>query len=156
MEDSKILSKAPGYYYWVLGVFIYSFVYFFIFSVNKCLLKIANKIFFFTLSPLKDFWHAEAVPQMYSPGGGCSTDVLWILGRTSVHGVILKKLQKGFVEITLLSCCSPVDLLYVCGASSLGAPLEDCFWSEIILYTIFNLFFWINNTIEDFKVSVIW
>ena len=35
-------------------------------------------------------------------------------------GLILIKLQSGFVEIAFLHCCSPVGLLHVCGASSLG------------------------------------
>ena len=34
-------------------------------------------------------------------------------------GVILIKLQTGFVEIALLHCCSPVGLLHVCEASFL-------------------------------------
>ena len=29
-------------------------------------------------------------------------------------GVIVIKLQSGFVEIALLNCCSPADLLRVC------------------------------------------
>ena len=61
MEESKILSKAPRYYYWVLGVFIYSFVCLFIFSVNKCLLKIANNFFFYFKS-FKKFLTCRSSP----------------------------------------------------------------------------------------------
>ena len=39
-------------------------------------------------------------------------------------GVILTKLQSGFVEIALLHCCSPVGLLHVCRASFLQNTSE--------------------------------
>ena len=64
-------------------------------------------------------------------------------------GAISIKLQSSFVEIAPLHCCSPVGLLHVC------RPLEDCFWIKITLCTIFNLFFLMNYTFEDFKVSVL-
>ena len=69
-------------------------------------------------------------------------------------GVILIKLRGGFFEIALLCWCSPVGLLHVWGYLP-WRKLEDCFRTEIILYTIFNLFFLIKYTFEDFKISVL-
>ena len=43
VEESKGFSKAPRYYHWVLGIFVYLFVHLFIFSVNKILLTTGNK-----------------------------------------------------------------------------------------------------------------
>ena len=119
MEESESFSKTPGYCHWVLVIFISLFVYLFIFSVNKFLFTIV-KTNFYNLSLLKFFWHAEAVPQRCSTGGGCSADVLQIFwGMYLCMGVISIKLQSGFVEIALLHCYSVVGLLCVCRASFL-------------------------------------
>ena len=61
VEESKSFSKAPGYYHWVLVIFIYSFVYSWIFSVNNFFLTAVNKNFL-QFKYFKIFWHAEAVP----------------------------------------------------------------------------------------------
>ena len=45
VKESKNFSKAPGYYHWVLVIFIYLYVDLFIFSVNKFLLTTVNKKF---------------------------------------------------------------------------------------------------------------
>ena len=67
-------------------------------------------------------------------------------------GMILIKLQSGFVEIMLLHYCSLVGLCHVCRASFLEKTSR-----RLILCTIFNLywFFLINYTFEDFKVSIL-
>ena len=45
VKESKNFSKAPGYYHWVLVIFIYLFVDLLIFSVNKFLLTTVSKMF---------------------------------------------------------------------------------------------------------------
>ena len=74
VEESKSFSKAPGYYHWVLVIFIYSFVYSWIFSVNNFFLTAVNKNF------LQFKYFKILLPCRSSPGGGCSADVLQILG----------------------------------------------------------------------------
>ena len=69
-------------------------------------------------------------------------------------GVILIKLQSGFVDVALLHC-SPVGLFHVCGAFSLENTSGGLLLNRDNLYTIFNLFFLINYTFDDFKVSVL-
>ena len=90
------------------------------------------------------------------PEGGVLRMCWEFPGACLCMGVILIKLQSGFVEITLLCWCSPVGLLHVWGHLPWRTPLEDCFWTEIILHAIFNLFFLIKYTFEDFKISVIY
>ena len=70
-------------------------------------------------------------------------------------GVILMKLQSDFVEIAILCWCSPVGLLHVWEHHPWRTPLEDCFWTDIILYSVFNLFFLMKYTFENFKISVL-
>ena len=85
-------------------------------------------------------------------------------------GVISLKLQNGFVGIALLRGCSPVGLLGICTAYFLqntpGGLLLNIdnfmynfqfilFNKLCFLWTIFNLFFSINYTFEDFNVSVL-
>ena len=45
-------------------------------------------------------------------------------------GVILIKLQSGFIEIALLHCCSPVGLLHVCRASFLESTYGGLLLNE--------------------------
>ena len=86
----------------------------------------------------------------------CAKDCRWKSKNADMcMGVILIKLQSGFVQIVLLCWCSPVRLLHFWGHLPWRTPLEDCFWMEIILYAIFNLFFLIKYTFEDFKISVL-
>ena len=99
MEKPKSFSKAPGYYDWVRVIFIYSFLYLYIFSVNKFLKKFlvlittVNKTFY-NLSHFKFFCYAEAVLQRCSPGGGCSVGVLRSFGSLSVRGCDFNKVAE--------------------------------------------------------------
>ena len=72
-------------------------------------------------------------------------------------GVILIKLQSGFVEIALLRCCFPVGLLHVWGTSSFenkSGGVTSVYLLKIV-YTILDLFFLIKYTFEDFQASVL-
>ena len=90
------------------------------------------------------------------PEGGVLRICWGFPGAYLCMGVILIKLQSGFVEIALLCWCSPVGFLHFWEHLPWRTPLEDYFWTEIILYAIFNLFFLIKYTFEDFKISVIY
>ena len=90
------------------------------------------------------------------PEGGVLRMCCEFPGACLCMGVILIKLQSGFVEIALLCWCFPVGFLHFWEHLPWRTPLEDCFWTEVILYVIFNLFFLIKYTFEDFKISVIY
>ena len=96
---------------------LFSFIYLFIFSANKFLLTTVYN--FYNLSLLKLFFHAEAVHQRCSPGGVVLQMCCKFLGACLCMGVISITLQSSFVEIILLHCCSPVDLLCICRNSFL-------------------------------------
>ena len=104
MKESRSFSKSRG------TCSCHLFVYLSIFSVNKCLLRTVNKVFC-NLSLLKFFWHAEAVPQRWSPGEGCSADVLQIVGGLSVRGCDFNKVAKRL-------CCDRASALFSCGFAS--------------------------------------
>ena len=58
-------------------------------------------------------------PRGLLPEGGGLLMCCGFSGAYLCVGVVLIKLQSGFVEIALLRCCSPVGLLHVWGASFL-------------------------------------
>ena len=70
-------------------------------------------------------------------------------------GVILIKLESGFVEVALLRCCSPVGLLHVWGASSLETTSGKLLPNGDNFVYNFKLIFLIKYTFEDFKISVL-
>ena len=154
MEESKSFSRAPVYYHWVLFIFIYLFVYLLIFRIDKSLLTIVNKIFY-NLNLLKLFWDTEAVSQRCSPGGGCSADLLRIFGGVSVRGCDFNKAVNRLYWDGASVLFFPVDVLHVWRASFLennsGGVLQN---KDNFIYN-FYLFFLINYTFEDFKVSVL-
>ena len=63
-------------------------------------------------------------------------------------GVTSVNLQSGFGEIAHLHCAFAKH-------PSWRAPRGTCFWTKIILYALFNLFFLINYTSGKFKVSLL-
>ena len=96
-------------------------------------------------------------PDVFSQREGILKMCWWFSGAFLSTGVILIMLQSGFVEIVLLRWCPPVVSLPVWGRGHLfwRTALEDCFLTEMILYTIFNLFFLMKYTFEDFSSFVI-
>ena len=144
MGESQSFSKAPGYYHWIVVVFIYLFVCLFIFSVNKLLVTTVNKTFY-NSSLSKFFWHVEAVLQRCSRGGWSFADVLLIFGGLSVRGCNFNKVAKRLCWDRVSAYSFLVGLLHVWRASFLKTSLEDCFWA-------FNLLFLISYTFEDFRV----
>ena len=82
-------------------------------------------------------------------------DVLQIFGGLFVRGCYFDKVAKR------LCCDCASAFLFSCELASclrsifLGESQEDCFWTEIILYRVFNLFFLMKYTFKDFKVSVL-
>ena len=119
MRESKSFSKSPGYYHWVPVIFIFLFVYLSIFSVNKSLLTTVKK----SISWFKSFKILlkcrNSAPEVFCHRRVFCRCVTNFRGTYLCVGVISTKLQSGFVEMTLLRCCSPVVLLHVWGASSL-------------------------------------
>ena len=120
MEESKIFSKAPGYYHWVLVISIHLFVHLFIFSVNKFILTGVNKTFLKFKSSKILLTCRSSPPEVFSR----RKTVLWMCweysGTCLCVGVILIKLQSGLVEVALLHCCAPVSWIHFCRASFLS------------------------------------
>ena len=166
MDKSKSIYRAAGHYHWVLLTFIIViiiiviindiwFVYLSIFIANKFILTTVNKNFSYFKSFKILLTCRISPPEVFSRRGGDVLRMCW--GFPGVYlcmAVILIKLQSGFVEIALLCWCSPVGFLHFWEHLPWRTPLEDCFWTEIILYTILNLFFLIKYTFEDFEISV--
>ena len=148
----KLLGPIIGH---LFLSFIDLFIYLF-FRANKFLLTIVITIVnFYNLSLLKFFWHTEAVPQRCFPGKAWSTGVLRIFRDVSVHGCDFK----GYKGALFRSRFCIVVLLWVYFILeehlSRRTPTKDCFWTKIISYIIFRLFFLINYIFEDVKVSLL-
>ena len=81
-------------------------------------------------------------------------DVLQIFGSVSVYGCDFNNVAKRLRLLRLHFC---IVLLWVCFVFaehlSWRAPLEDCFWANIVLCSVFNLFFLVKYTFDDFKFS---
>ena len=134
-QCNKAQWKSPRAFLKLLGtitrclLFLFShlFIYSF-FGFNKFPLRTVNKNLFIILyKTFKILLKCNSFqnPSETSPGGGSSPDVL--------------------------HCCSPVGFLYIFRASF----LENRFWTKMILYRIYNLFFLIKYPFENFKVSFI-
>ena len=130
---------------------MYLFIYYLFFSVNKVLLTTANNKFY-NLMLLKLFWHTETVPQRCSSGEGCSAAVLRILGGASVcwcdFNKVVKWLCWGRASARLFCCGFASCLQSVFVGGHLWRTTSE------LPNTIFNLFFSMYYTFEDFKVSV--
>ena len=130
---------------------MYLFIYYLFFSVNKVLLTTANNKFY-NLILLKLFWHTETVPQRCSSGEGCSAAVLRILGGASVcwcdFNKVVKWLCWGRASARLFCCGFASCLQSVFVGGHLWRTTSE------LSNTIFNLFFSMYYTFEDFKVSV--
>ena len=108
--SNKSFSRAPGHYPWVLVIyiFIYLFVYLSIFSVNKFILTIVNKNFL-QLKSLKILLTCRSSPsEVFSQRRVFCRCAVNFRGVCLCVGVILIKLQSGFVAVALLHCCYPV------------------------------------------------
>ena len=118
MEESKSISRPPGYYHWVTVTF------FIIIIIIITVIIITIIVLFIYLST---FIRAQSVLQRCSPEWGVLRMCWGFPGMHLYMGVILLKLQSGFVEIALLCWCSPVGLLHVWGHLPWITPPEDCF-----------------------------
>ena len=70
-------------------------------------------------SSVLDFGMQKQSPRGALPEEGVLRMCCEFSGAYLCMGVILKKLQSGFVVIAFLDCCSPVGLLHVCRGSFL-------------------------------------
>ena len=111
MEESKSISRAPGYYHWVPVTF---FIIIIIIIIVIIVIIITIIILFIYLST---FIHAQSVLQRWM---GCSADVLGISGDVSVHGCdfikVAKRLCWDRASVLVFSCGFTSCL----GASSVG------------------------------------
>ena len=84
-------------------------------------------------------WMCCGFPGAYLCVGGCDFN--------EVAKRLLLRLR-FCIDVFLWVCFMFVEHL------SWRAPLEDCFWMKIVLYTLLNLFLLIKYAFENFKVSV--
>ena len=149
MEERKNFSEAPRSCHWTLISFIL-FIHFLFFSVIQFLLTTVNANFL-EFNSFKILLTYRSSPQRCSPIKRYFSGLLQIFSEYRYLGVMSIKLESGFVKISSLLGCSPVNLYLVCITPSLENNCRRLFWTQIAVYTIFNLLFLVNILLRILK-----